>query len=222
MDDFLHPTLDRLYKQKQKLIITGDFNYDLIKYESHKQTNDFYDLISSYSYRPLILQPTRVTYKSNTLIDNIFVNDLGCNSEGGNITSGISDHFLQFSICDIFGKLPNKEKGHKFKRNYRNFKQAEFLEELNNLDWSDVMNEEFDINTSFENFYSKIESLLNVMAPVKKQTKREKRLGQRPWITKGILKSMEIRDLLYNKLTETIDNPLEKRSISLRYKHIEI
>ena len=126
MDDFLHPTLDKLDNKKSKVIITGDFNYNLIKYESHKQTSDFFDLISSYSYRPLILQPSRITYKSNTLIDNIFVNDLSCNSEGGNITSSISDHFSQFSFCDIFGKV-TKKKEVNLKRNYRHFKHEEFL-----------------------------------------------------------------------------------------------
>ena len=104
IENFLHPTLDKLNKTNKKVIFTGDFNYDLIKYESHKQTNDFYDLVSSYSYRPFILQPSRITYKSNTLIDNIFANDLACNSDGGNITSTIADHFIQFSFCDIFGK----------------------------------------------------------------------------------------------------------------------
>ena len=168
MNEFLHPTLDKLNTKNRKVIITGDFNYDLIKYESHKQTNEFYDLISSYSYRPLILQPSRVTYKSNTLIDNIFVNDLGCISEGGNLTASISDHFLQFSFCDVFGKINNKEKEYKFKRNYRHFKHEEFLEELNNIDWSDVINEESNVNKSFDLFHNKIESLLNTMAPIKK------------------------------------------------------
>ena len=80
------------------------------------------------------------------------------------------------------------------------------------------MNTEADVNNSFELFSNKIESLLNIMAPMKKQTKREQRLEQRPWITKGILKSMKIRDSLYNKLTGKNDNPLEKRNISIRYK----
>ena len=36
--------------------------------------------------RPCILQPSRVTYKSKTLIDNIFTNDLSCIVDGGNLT----------------------------------------------------------------------------------------------------------------------------------------
>ena len=69
---------------KKKVALAGDFNFDLLKYETHKPTNEFYDILSSYSYRPCILQLSRVTYKSNALVDNIFVNDFSCNL-GGNL-----------------------------------------------------------------------------------------------------------------------------------------
>ena len=102
--DFLEPTLIKLGKTKKKVLISGDFNFDLIKYDTHRPTNEFYDLLSSYSYRPSILQPSRVTSRSNTLIDNIFTNDLSCQLDGGNITYKISDHFSQFVCSDIFAK----------------------------------------------------------------------------------------------------------------------
>ena len=56
------------------------------------------------------------------------------------------------------------------------------------------------------------------MAPFKKQTKREQRIAQRPWITKGILKSMKMRDFLYKELTKMKNNILDKIIISIRYK----
>ena len=80
----------------------GDFNIDLLKYDSENTSSDFYDLFSSYGYRPLIMQPTRVTSHSATLIDNIFINDLEMWSVGGNITASISDHFPQFSQNKYF------------------------------------------------------------------------------------------------------------------------
>ena len=133
LEDFLHPILHELDQKRKKVVITGDFNFDMIKYNTHKPTSDFYDLLSSFSYKPLILDPSRITYKSNTLIDNIFVNDIGCISEGGNITSSISDHYLQFSINDMFGKTP-KKKTTSYKRNFKNFKINEFVEELYKID----------------------------------------------------------------------------------------
>ena len=219
VEGFLHSTLDKLESKKRKVVISGDFNFDLLKYETHKNTNEFYDLISSYSYRPLILQPSRITYKSNTLIDNIFLNDLCCFSEGGNITSSISDHFIQFSLIDIFTKNNKCNKTeYKLRRNFRNFNHNEFFEELNSINWDNVRNDNEDIDKNVSLFLEKIDSLLNVMAPLKKQTKREQRLEKRPWITKGLLKSMKIRDSLYKDLTKKNNNPIEKRNISICYK----
>ena len=81
---------------KKNCVLLGDYNVNLLNYENHNKTSTFYDTLSSYGYRPLILQPTRVTQDSATLIDHIFINDISCNSIGGDITSSISDHFFSF------------------------------------------------------------------------------------------------------------------------------
>ena len=96
-------------------------------------TGDFYDLLCSHSFRPLILQPTGVTSKTATLIDNIFINDTSCHSLGGNLTSSIFNHFSQFSLTDIFETSWFKKKV-KFARDFRNFNKREFGEELINID----------------------------------------------------------------------------------------
>ena len=62
--------------------LMGDFNIDLIKYASETNTGKFYDLLCSHSFRPLILQPSK-TSKTANLIDNIFINDISCHSQGG-------------------------------------------------------------------------------------------------------------------------------------------
>ena len=81
----------------------GGYNVDLIKYASEPNTREFYDLLCTRSFRPLILQPTIVTSKTATLTDNIFINDISCHSLGGNLTSSISDHFFS-SVKPIFFK----------------------------------------------------------------------------------------------------------------------
>ena len=89
--------------------LLGDFNVDISKYGTHSDTELFYDLISANSFRPLILQPTRVTSNSATLIDNIFINNLECVSNGGNITCSISDNFIQFSQINFFDNVKHKK-----------------------------------------------------------------------------------------------------------------
>lgn len=54
----------------------GDFNINLLNYESHTQTEDFINSMSSFFFCPQILQPSRITDHSATLIDNIFLNSI--------------------------------------------------------------------------------------------------------------------------------------------------
>ena len=194
----------------------GDFNVDLIKYASETNTGDFYDLLCSHSFRPLILQPTRVTSKTATLIDNIFINDISCHSFGGNLTSSISDHFSQFAQTDIFDTNIWKKKV-RFSRDYRNFNKREFWEELGNIVWSDLINENSGTDYSAQNFYKKIEDILACLAPFRKMSQKEIKLEQMPWITRGLLVSMGIRDDFYKRLNSEKD-PDIKSQFSVLYK----
>ena len=215
ISEFFNPLLTKITKSKKVYALLGDFNIDLSKYGTHAETEHFYDLISSNGFRPLILQPTRVTSTSATLIDNIFINNLDCFSKGGNITCSISDHFLQFSQIDVFDRLKNKDIP-KYARNWRIFNKNEFESELKNIDWNEIINSDIGTDRSFNSFYYKIEKLIDEMAPVKKLTKKEIGLKKSPWITYGILKSIHERDLLYKKFTMEKD-PLLKSSIRSSY-----
>ena len=50
------------------------------------------------------------------------------------------------------------------------------------------------------NFYFKIEQLLDEMAPMKRLTKKEIGLQQRPWITPDIMSDINERNNLYKIL----------------------
>ena len=74
MDTFLQPLLDNLSYENKNVILMGDFNIDLLHYESHIQTREFLDKIYFGLLTPHITIPTRITPQSRTLIDNIFTN----------------------------------------------------------------------------------------------------------------------------------------------------
>ena len=80
----------------------GDFNIDLLKCESHEDSNAFLNNLSSSFFTPYVLQPTRLA--SKTLIDNIFFNSLEYQSYSGNILIEIADHLIQFIILEGFVK----------------------------------------------------------------------------------------------------------------------
>ena len=212
MDTFFRKTLNHITKSKKKCIFAGDFNVDLIKYGENKIVEDFYDELSSHGFRPLILQPTRVASASLSLIDNIFTNDIISPSSGGNLTTSISDHFSQFSQIDIFDNIHIKNKD-KYGRNWRIFNNNEFKEELDQCSWDDVTSPNLNTNTSVNNFYYKIERLLDEMAPVKKMTRKEIGLQERPWINHILLVGMFERNKLHKDFLE------EKNLIFRNEKH---
>ena len=74
------------------------FNINLLNYNEHNQTSEFLDSLASNSFITLILQSTRITNHSNTLIDNIFSNVIDPDIISGNLTVTISDHLPQFAI----------------------------------------------------------------------------------------------------------------------------
>lgn len=70
---YINLTIDQIHWEN-KLLTMGDFNIDLLKYNSHIGSENFINTLSSFFFQPQILQPTRITDHSSTLIDNIFFN----------------------------------------------------------------------------------------------------------------------------------------------------
>ena len=93
--------LQKVTKERKSVFLIGDFNLNLLNYETHSATNDSINSVISYSYLPYILHPTRVTEYSAIVIDIIFSNITDCESTSGNILCQVSDHFPQFIIVEI-------------------------------------------------------------------------------------------------------------------------
>ena len=111
--------LQKFFRGKKEIIPTGDFNINLLNYDSDKDTTDFVDTMYASSFYPAINTPTRITATSKTLIDNIFYNDFAKKIVAGNITTSISDHLTQYltirdqttNVADIREKdFPKKRK----------------------------------------------------------------------------------------------------------------
>ena len=100
--EYIESTLTKIDKNKYAVFLIGDFNIDLLKYESHNCTNDFINSLVSHSFLPYILQQTRMTDHSSTITDNIVSNITDYETSSGNITNLIADHFAQFLIIKKF------------------------------------------------------------------------------------------------------------------------
>jgi len=90
--------MTKIENENKLVFIMGDVRIYLLNYENYTHTSDFLNTFFTNHLQPLVLQPTRVTDSTSTLIDNIFSNDVTSKVTSGNILIQISDHFPQFSI----------------------------------------------------------------------------------------------------------------------------
>ena len=104
--NYLNKLLENTSKEQKSIFLLGDFNVKLLNYNDYNKTNEFLDSLASNSFIPLILQPTRITSHSNTLIDNISSNVIDPNIISGNLSATISDHLPQFAVIpSMFGNI---------------------------------------------------------------------------------------------------------------------
>ena len=96
----LNELTESLKTERKVCYLLGDFNINLLNYETHAQIGSFFDMLSSNGFLPLITRPTRVTATSATLIDNIFTNNLIdiSSSFQGLLVTDITDHYPVFHI----------------------------------------------------------------------------------------------------------------------------
>ena len=84
-----------------------------------------------------------------------------------------------------------------------------YLQEIN---WN-FATENSNVDLRFETFFRHFNKTLDRHAPIKKSTRKEQKIKSKPWITKGIKKSISIRDKLYKEMIK------EKNVLTKVLKH---
>ena len=146
----------------------GDFNLDLLNYETHTDTNDFVISMVLYCLIPHMLQPTRVTDHWATVIDNIFSNVTDYETTSGNILNQVTDHYSQFLILK---KVPAIHKdGAYYSYDYSNFDKDSLLDDFSKISWDDHDNTRLlDVNEKLRNFHGKLLRVLHFMFQLSKR-----------------------------------------------------
>ena len=168
-----------------------------MNYNEHNQANEFLDSLGSNSFIPLILQPTRITSHSNTLIDNIFSNVIDPDIISGILTATISDHLPQFAIIpNMFGNILCN-KSNIYERDWSKFDQENFILDYFSVDWEDLLKiDELNVDNSTKIYLDKINMLLDTYAPLKRINKYKLKFKSKPWITLGLQKSISVKNKL--------------------------
>ena len=64
--DYINPTIETINQENKFCILMGDFNIDLLKIDTHIDSQSFINSLGSCFFQPQIFQPTRTTYHSAT------------------------------------------------------------------------------------------------------------------------------------------------------------
>ena len=220
----LERTLLIITRENKRCYIMGDFNLDLLKCDTRPKVNDFLNLFYSNNFFPCIDRPTRIVINENSpsgysisLIDNIFTNDTLQKIQSGVMITDLSDHFPVFSFSTNSSNHHPKSDPQFIDRrqlkpdNIKGLKNA-----LSLVNWDFVL-ENKDPDSAYNNFIVKFNALMNIHCPIIRSKLSKRKTPIKPWITKGLIKSIQTKDKLYKKYIKhpTINNKI----IHTKYKN---
>ena len=129
--EYMNLTIEKIHQENKLCLFMGDFNIDLLKIDTHITSEKFINDLGSFFFQPQILQPTRITDHSSTLIDNIFFNSIEHFIISGNVVYDLTDHLPNFIIFDKFSTLPLNIKIHK--RDYSKLNKEALINDIQSI-----------------------------------------------------------------------------------------
>ena len=190
-------------KAKSKICyIMGDFNYNLINLDKHKPTEDYYNMLISSSFKPLILKPTRITETNKTLIDHIWTNDL-------RNTSVMKSHIIITDITDHLPCITTVTSPDILLKGYREITRR-IINDENRLAFNHRICESKDIlafhvknnHTNLENkyndYFDHISRIYNDSFPLTTKRIHTKTLSK-PWITPVVQSLIDKKNTRFSK-----------------------
>ena len=189
----LESLLDKLKGENKIVYLGGDFNINLLHYSGDGQVSKFLELLLSQNLYPTLSRPTRVSEKTNTLIDCIFTNFLGPAVSGVIVDTTVSDHFPIVLTSDhslksnrlprVLNRRITADKTKAFRRRltalFRNFHSIDTANEALNF-FCDTIESEID------NFYH-LHQVCRKCTPL------------RPWIDSRLLERINTKNSLYKE-----------------------
>ena len=162
-----------------------DHNLDFLKSEKHPNTQSFLEFNLDSDLMPTITRPTRVTQKSATLIDNVFISKkLQNNFASSILIDNISNHFP--SIVFLKNQKISKKEPLKIRtREINDSKIAELKKTLDRINWEDRLSE-YNANDAFNSFHALLVETVETVLPEKTKTINYNKIIRDPWLHSGI------------------------------------
>ena len=206
LDKFLAPfeiLIRKLTNQNSFLTLCGDSNINLLRLQTWKKCQNYFDFLLSNSFLPCITLPTRFSKHNATLIDHIFCKEKTDMRilKSGILMTKISDHLPCFTVI----KTSNfTKKTPKFIMVNSNSQEAieNFKLKLSTKLIATHFEPELiqDPNINYDKLHTVITECKDKYLPAKKVRFNKYKHKISPWITYGIIESIKHRDQLLSKL----------------------
>lgn len=196
--------LNLLHKKDRhkNIVIGGDFNTDVSRTSSNSMK--LLNQMKTLNLIQLVENPTRTTLTTSKCIDLIFVNFNSKNLNVSVIEYGFSDH--SGTLLELISsKIESKKPWLKNIRKFNSKNVLNFITELEQVTWNEILKENNKINTNYILFNNKIQEILNKCIP-KVKTKFKSNL-KNTWITKGLKISCQNKRLI-KQLVKQTDSPV--------------
>jgi len=198
-ESLVHKLNQTAEKENADVAIMGDFNSDLLTSTQAMSSVEF--LMGLYQLVPVIREPTRITEKTESCIDNIFVSNPDRYKSSASVAWGPSDHNLILTCAKA-----GSEAGAAHRCEYRSYKlytQQSFIDSLKSARW-DAVFDCTDVSEAWNAFKDIFLNVADEHAPLRTKTARENNRPA-PWMTDTVKNMMGRRDAARRKAIRTKD-----------------
>ncbi len=183
----------------KNVIIGTDQNFDYLKIDHQKNTEDLLNTFVSNGLIPTITKPTRITHTSATLIDNIYVSsNTNSHIQSSILCYDISDHMPILVCTGNYKSRIHTNKPLEFK--HRKFTESQIIsigEKIRQINWHYLNMLETD--DAYSSFMNKLNTIIDEVAPEIVVRIKPSRVIHEPWMTRGLIKSSYTLNELYKK-----------------------
>ena len=206
------------------MILCGDVNINTSSENTKTVTKDYKNLLMSFGCINLINKYTRIATDINgettkTVIDHIITNISTNQTKSGVLYYHISDHLPIFSVFKL--KMERQRLQPREKRVYNNVGKLKFIRSLQTYveTLHETSNNDFDDPERILNdLIAAIKHAEDKAFPLRKMSRKKSRKFRKPWMTHGILTSINTRDKLFRDQLGKNDKELSKAYRKYRNK----
>lgn len=213
--------LDKFENNNNEVIVTGDFNIDLLKVNEKQVFSEYFDMLTNHSFYPKITLPTRLSNKHGTLIDNFLckLTQLTLDTTSGILIKKFSDHQPYFTVLNNMHHKNCVPKYVTISKQDKDSIQQFHHEILTSFEREHLSNDiNKDPNINYNILHNILQHAKKKHIPLKVVKFQKHKHKKSPWITLGIIRSINFRDNLYkkHKMTDPQTPEFDTQKVNLK------